>query len=110
MKEFIKNEQVLNLVKKAMSTGFITYSEINNELPENFPADKISEMIEEMVQGAGDMQSRAAALRRTSAMLSEIIQEDRNHLDVIQQHGWQGTDQGKHSGNSGDEPEVKPVN
>ena len=48
MKEFIKNEQVLNLVKKAMSTGFITYSEINNELPENFPADKISEMIEEM--------------------------------------------------------------
>ncbi len=69
-----------------------------------------TEMIEEMVQGAGDMQSRAAALRRTSAMLSEIIQEDRNHLDVIQQHGWQGTDQGKHSGNSGDEPEVKPVN
>lgn len=48
MKEFIKNEKVLNLVKKAMSTGFITYSEINNELPENFPAEKISELIEEM--------------------------------------------------------------
>jgi len=48
MKEFIKNEQVLNLVKKAISTGFITYSEINNELPEDFPADKVSELIEEM--------------------------------------------------------------
>ena len=48
MKEFIKNEQVLNLVKKAISTGYITYSEINNELPEDFPADKVSELIEEM--------------------------------------------------------------
>ncbi|MBN1470128.1 MAG: RNA polymerase sigma factor RpoD [Fusobacteriaceae bacterium] len=48
MKEFIKNEQVLNLVKKAMSTGIITYSEINDELPEDFPSDKVSEMIEEM--------------------------------------------------------------
>ena len=48
MKEFIKNEQVLNLVKKAMSTGVITYSEINDELPEDFPSDKVSEMIEEM--------------------------------------------------------------
>ena len=61
MKEFIKNEQVLNLVKKAMSTGVITYSEINNELPENFPADKISEMIEEMEkQGIKVVEERVA--------------------------------------------------
>jgi transporter, monovalent cation:proton antiporter-2 (CPA2) family len=66
-------------------------------------------MLEEMAEIAeNDASSRAAVFKRTSAMLTEIINEDRNHLSVIQRHGWQGTEEGKHSGNPADEPEVKP--
>ena len=68
------------------------------------------QLMEEMVEMAeNDATSRAAAFKRTSAMLTEIISEDRNHLSVIQRHGWQGTEEGKHSGNPEDEPEVKPT-
>ena len=68
------------------------------------------QLMEEMVEMAeNDDTSRAAAFKRTSAMLTEIINEDRNHLSVIQRHGWQGTEEGKHSGNPEDEPEVKPT-
>ncbi|XPE46352.1 hypothetical protein ACNKHO_00380 [Shigella flexneri] len=57
-------------------------------------------MMEEMVMMAKMIVfSRAAAFKRTSAMLTEIINEDRNHLLVVQRHGWQGTEEGKHSGN-----------
>lgn len=55
-------------------------------------------MVEEMAKGENDPLSRAAAYKRTSAMLSEIITEDREHLSLIQRHGWQGTAEGKHSG------------
>jgi len=65
-------------------------------------------MVEEMVKGENDAVSRAAVYKRTSAMLSEIIAEDRQHLSLIQRHGWQGTDEGKHTGDVADEPEVKP--
>ncbi|HED1310195.1 TPA: glutathione-regulated potassium-efflux system protein KefC, partial [Kluyvera ascorbata] len=68
------------------------------------------QLMDEMVEMAeNDDTSRAAAFKRTSAMLTEIINEDRNHLSVIQRHGWQGTEEGKHSGNPEDEPEVKPT-
>ncbi|EBS6403623.1 TPA: potassium transporter KefC [Escherichia coli] len=52
--------------------------------------------------------ARAAVYKRTSAMLSEIITEDREYLSLIQRHGWQGTEEGKHTGNMADEPETKP--
>lgn len=48
MREFIKNEKVLNLVKKAMQNGTISYSEINNELPDDFPVSEIPTLIEGM--------------------------------------------------------------
>ena len=69
-----------------------------------------TQLMEEMVMMAeNDASSRAAAFKRTSAMLTEIINEDRNHLSVVQRHGWQGTEEGKHSGNPQDEPEIKPT-
>ena len=67
-----------------------------------------TEMVDEMAQVENDTQARAAVYKRTSAMLSEIITEDRAHLSLIQRHGWQGTEEGKHTGNAEDEPEVKP--
>ncbi|KNC94223.1 glutathione-regulated potassium-efflux system protein KefC [Trabulsiella odontotermitis] len=67
-------------------------------------------MVEEMVDMAEeDDASFAAAYKRTSAMLTDIINEDRNHLSIIQRHGWQGTEEGKHSGNTDDEPEARPT-
>ena len=51
---------------------------------------------------------RAAVFKRTSTMLTEIINEDRNHLSLVQRHGWQGTEEGKHTGDPADEPESKP--
>ena len=67
-----------------------------------------TQMVEEMAKGEDDAASRAAVYKRTSAMLSEIITEDREHLSLIQRHGWQGTEEGKHTGDVADEPEVKP--
>lgn len=65
-----------------------------------------TEMVEEMVEMAESTASeRAAVFKRTSAMLTEIINEDRNHLSLVQRHGWQGTEEGKHTGNPQDEPE-----
>jgi glutathione-regulated potassium-efflux system ancillary protein KefC len=65
------------------------------------------QMVEEMVPAA-DWSARADVLKRTSAMLTEVINEDRAHLNVIQRHGWQGTEEGLHSGKLADEPPVKP--
>ena len=68
-----------------------------------------TDMVEEMVAMAGSTATeRAAVFKRTSAMLTEIINEDRNHLSLVQRHGWQGTEEGKHTGDPADEPESKP--
>lgn len=67
-----------------------------------------TQMVEEMVP-APDWSARADVLKRTSAMLTDVINEDRAHLNVIQRHGWQGTEEGIHSGKMADEPPVKPV-
>jgi len=62
-------------------------------------------MVEEMVAGATDTASRAAVYRRTSTMLTELISEERTRLNQIQRHGWQGTEEGVHSGDSRDDPD-----
>jgi glutathione-regulated potassium-efflux system ancillary protein KefC len=68
------------------------------------------QMVEEMVDMAEeDDASFAAVYKRTSTMLTGIINEDRNHLSLIQRHGWQGTEEGKHTGDVNDEPESKPT-
>ncbi|EOC1340708.1 NAD-binding protein, partial [Cronobacter dublinensis] len=66
------------------------------------------QMVDEMADGDNDTTARAATFRRTSAMLTEIISEDRAHLSLIQRHGWQGTQEGKHTGDDADEPAIKP--
>ena len=49
MREFIKNEKVLALVKKAMEDKQITYEEINDNLKGDFPVDKIEKLITGMM-------------------------------------------------------------
>lgn len=66
------------------------------------------DMIEEMADAEDGGQGRVAVFKRTSAMLTEIIAEDRAHLSVTQRHGWQGTEEGRHTDDPADEPAVKP--
>ncbi|MGR4050327.1 glutathione-regulated potassium-efflux system protein KefC [Kosakonia cowanii] len=66
------------------------------------------DMIEEMAEAEDGGQGRVAVFKRTSAMLTEIIAEDRAHLSVTQRHGWQGTEEGRHTDDPADEPSVKP--
>lgn len=49
MREFIKNEKVLALVRKAMEEKRITYEEINDNLKGDFPVDKIEQLISGMM-------------------------------------------------------------
>ncbi|APZ03941.1 glutathione-regulated potassium-efflux system protein KefC [Kosakonia cowanii JCM 10956 = DSM 18146] len=66
------------------------------------------DMIEEMANAEDGGQGRVAVFKRTSAMLTEIIAEDRAHLSVTQRHGWQGTEEGRHTDDPADGPAVKP--
>lgn len=50
MKEFIKNEKVMALLRKAMENKVITYEEINGELNSEFPVDKINFLINGMME------------------------------------------------------------
>lgn len=67
------------------------------------------QMLEEMVPTDDMSADRADVFKRNSAMLTEVINEDRAHLNVIQRHGWQGTEEGLHSGRLADEPPAKPA-
>ena len=49
MKELIKNEKARALIKKAVEEGIITYEEINEELGDDFPAENIEQLINEML-------------------------------------------------------------
>ncbi len=66
------------------------------------------QMLEEMVPTEDTSAARADVFKRNSAMLTDVINEDRAHLNVIQRHGWQGTEEGKHTGKLTDEPPAKP--
>lgn len=50
MKEFIKNEKVMTLLRKAMENKVITYEEINRELSSEFPVDRINFLINGMME------------------------------------------------------------
>lgn len=50
MKEIIKNNKILSLVKKAMDEKIITYEEINESLTDNFPLEQIEKLINGMIE------------------------------------------------------------
>jgi len=50
MKEFIKNEKVLALLRKAMENKVISYEEINSQLNADFPPEKIEFLINGMTE------------------------------------------------------------
>ncbi|WP_297597459.1 RNA polymerase sigma factor RpoD [uncultured Cetobacterium sp.] len=50
MKEFIKNDKVLALLRKAMENKRISYEEINSELSSDFPPERIEFLINGMTE------------------------------------------------------------
>ncbi|MDO4690552.1 MAG: RNA polymerase sigma factor RpoD [Fusobacterium sp.] len=50
MKEFIKNDKAIALIKKAMESKIISYEEINKQLKENFPVEQIEKLISGMME------------------------------------------------------------
>ncbi len=65
-------------------------------------------MVEEMAMAENDAASRVAVFKRTSDMLTGIINEDRHHLSLVQRHGWQGTEEGRHTGISPMSRKISP--
>lgn len=60
MREFIKNEKVLFLIRKAMKEKVITYEEINDELKEDFPLEQIDKLISGMIEQGIEIKKKAS--------------------------------------------------
>lgn len=71
MREFIKNEKVLALVRKAMEDKRITYEEINNNLKGDFPVDKIEQLISGMMDQGIEI-IREEDLKKEKKLAEEI--------------------------------------
>lgn len=50
MKKFVKNEKLLRLMRIAKKDGKITYSQLNENLPEDFPPEEVIPFIEKLEQ------------------------------------------------------------
>lgn len=85
MREFIKNEKVLNLVKKAMKNGTISYEEINSELPDDFPMSEVSTLIEGLVkQGIKIIQdSQIEVEKEIEPMEVELEDSKEESIDLV---------------------------
>lgn len=79
MKEFIKNDKVLALVKKAMENKIITYEEINEELKENFPIEQLEKLINGMIEQGIEIVSQNEfneRIKRGDIHLTKDIEEE----------------------------------
>lgn len=65
MKEFIKNEKVLALLRKAMEHKTITYEEINEELKDDFEIDRIDFLISGMIDQGIEITREGKAGKKT---------------------------------------------
>ena len=72
MREFIKNEKVLALVRKAMENKCITYEEINDGLKDDFPVDKIEQLITGMMDQGIEI-IRQADIDKNKKIAKEFI-------------------------------------
>ncbi|MCJ8341996.1 MAG: RNA polymerase sigma factor RpoD [Cetobacterium sp.] len=90
MKEFIKNEKVLALLRKAMENKVITYEEINEELESDFPPEKIEFLINGMAEQGIDIVPRAELEKKNSAkekkkkiIIPKIEKDDDDEDEVV---------------------------
>ncbi|WP_022819810.1 RNA polymerase sigma factor RpoD [Fusobacterium russii] len=84
MKEFIKNDRALALIKKAMESKLISYEEINNELRENFPVEQIEKLISGMME-QGIKVVNQDELKEYEKNKSNFRENEEDFLDVEEQ-------------------------
>lgn len=66
MKDFIKNEKVLALLRKAMENKTITYEEINLELKDDFDIDRIEYLINGMMEQGINIVKESAKKKKSA--------------------------------------------
>ena len=76
MKEFIKNEKVLALLRKAMENKVISYEEINSELSADFPPERIEFLINGMTEQGIKIVSGTPAKKQESPKRKEEDKKD----------------------------------
>lgn len=82
MKEFIKNEKVLELLRTAIQKKIITYEEINRELKDELPIDKIEYLIEGMIdQGINIVKEKDLQKAEEIEETSEEILSKKNSFE-----------------------------
>ena len=82
MKEFIKNEKVLGLLRKAIQEKTITYEEINRELKDELPVDKIEYLIEGMIDQGIDIvkEEDLKKMLKKNLTIKSMKNFQKNHL------------------------------
>ena len=84
MKEFIKNEKVLGLLRTAIQKKTITYEEINKELKDELPVDKIKYLVEGMIdQGINIVREKDLKKSQKKSLLKE---QDRKSTRLNSSH------------------------
>ncbi|MGL4988182.1 MAG: RNA polymerase sigma factor RpoD [Cetobacterium sp.] len=76
MKEFIKNEKVLTLLRKAMETKVISYEEINSKLSADFPPERIEFLINGMTEQGIKIVSLADVKKQESVKKQENVKKE----------------------------------
>lgn len=76
MREFIKNEKVLSLIRKAMKEKVITYEEINNELKEDFPLEQIDKLISGMIEQGIEIKKKASLVKEKKEKTKKKVVKD----------------------------------
>lgn len=76
MKEFIKSEKVLALLRKAMENKTITYEEINEELKDEFDLDRIEVLIGGMIDQGIEIVKTPKKTRKSANKISEEIETE----------------------------------
>nr|WP_307776165.1 RNA polymerase sigma factor RpoD [uncultured Cetobacterium sp.] len=71
MKEFIKNEKVLALLRKAMENKMISYEEINRELSSDFPPERIEFLINGMTEQGIKIVSESSMVKKEEKIKKE---------------------------------------
>ncbi|WP_297406872.1 RNA polymerase sigma factor RpoD [uncultured Cetobacterium sp.] len=71
MKEFIKNDKVLALLRKAMENKRISFEEINRELSSDFPPERIEFLINGMTEQGIKIVSESSMLKKEEKQKKE---------------------------------------
>lgn len=88
LKELIKNEKVLTMLRKAMQDNFITYEEINRELKDELSVENIEHLIEGMIdQGIEIIKEGDASKRKEVEKSSKKLKKELSNIEQYEDGG-----------------------